>query len=128
MSKFQHIPSQTKAWFLIENNLDLELLYPEHLRTKSDNPNYIKYVESILMDGEEYILMDDDLYDYAITSYGRVINCHTKNQKVSTVMRSAKDNGVRVDIRNKKLLLRPLFKKHNWDFNPDKILEQYEKQ
>jgi hypothetical protein len=127
MSKFRVIPSQSKCWWLIENGLDIDLLYPEHLRAKSDNPKYITYLESVLNNGEEYILLDDDLFDYALTSYGRVINCKTQNCKVSSIMRSVKDNGVRVEIRNKKILLRPIFKEQGWSFDPDKILKQYEK-
>jgi len=125
-TKFAFYPSQDRAWHLIENGLDVELLYPEHMRQRLNNPNYIKYIESILMDGEQYILLDDNLYDYAITSLGRVVNCKTK-RFILSLFPTAKDNDVRVDIRNKKILLSPIFKENRWEFNPEQILEQYEK-
>jgi hypothetical protein len=38
---------------------------------------------------------------------------------------AAKNNDVRIDIRNKKILLSPIFKENRWEFNQQKILEQH---
>ena len=123
-AKYSFYPSQQKCWELIENNLDIELLYPESMRQRLNNPSYIKYIESVLFDGEQYILLDNELYDYAITSLGRVINCKTK-RSITSLFPAAKNNDVRIDIRNKKILLSPIFKENRWEFNQQKILEQH---
>lgn len=124
-SKFYFMPNQQQCWNLIENNQDIELLYPDHMREKLDNPAYIKYMKSVLLPGEKYALLDDILYDYAITSFGRLINCKTQNQMFSQIALATKTSDIRISIRNTKTYMSKIFADQGWEFNLNEILKQH---
>jgi hypothetical protein len=125
MSKSTYL-NQDQTWWLIENNLPLDRLYPNKMNSKNIDNSYEKFIEPILQDGEQYALLTDNLEDYVITSYGRMFNCKTKNQ-VKSLSSEAKLDDIRIDIRRHKVLLKPLFEEQGWSFNAKQILKQYEK-
>jgi hypothetical protein len=120
MSKFHFIPDQELCWSLLEYNQDLSKLYPNHMCEGTDNPVYVKYIESVLYPGEQYTLLDNQLYDYAITSFGRIINCKTKNE-VGGFYLAERTNDIRINLRQSQLLLSKVFAENNWKFEFKKL-------
>jgi hypothetical protein len=63
------------------------------------------------------------MFDYALTSFGRVVNCIYGTQYF---VYFRKDN-IMITIRNSRLALKTVFDEQGWDFNVTKLLDNYTK-
>ena len=111
--KFYVYLDAEKYWEYLENGKDIDELYPESFKTDIVNIGYNEFMKTQLHPGEEYVLLDDKQHDYAITSFGRTFNCHSKNQVWTYV---GKENAS-VIVRNKKIQLNDFFKQQGWKFD-----------
>ena len=121
--KFQVYLDGDKFWELLENGQDTDSLYPDHFKTEITDSQYHEYMKSILVSGEEYVLLEGDGYDYAITSLGRVINCSYKTQVA--IYTSSID--AKIVVRTNKLKMSKVFEQYGWEFNIDTIKKNYAK-
>jgi hypothetical protein len=121
--KFYVYLDSQKYWECLETGRSIDDLYPDHFKTEIVDIQYDNYLKSILLPGEEYVLLDDLSYDYAVTSFGRVINCHSK--KTVSVYISGED--AKTSIRNQKMKLSELFKNNGWKFDVNIIKKHYVK-
>jgi hypothetical protein len=115
-----------RTWELIEKktmgyDVDIDELYPEHFQTDKTALNYQKVLDKMMVEGEEYKLLDDKCDGYAITSFARIINAKHINQ---TLIYISKHN-VRSSIRNIKIDMATEFAKYNWPFNINNIKRIY---
>jgi len=116
-----------RAWELIEKktmgyDVDIDELYPEHFQTDKTALNYQKVLDKMMVEGEEYKLLDDKCDGYAITSFAGIINAKHINQ---TLIYISKHN-VRSSIRTIKIDMATEFAKYNWPFNINNIKRIYD--
>jgi hypothetical protein len=111
------------AWECIESGKEVSTLYPEYFNEDLTNAKYNNHMESILMPNEQYVLLEDMMFDYALTSLGRVINCIYGTQ---CFVYFRKDN-VMLTMRNSRLALKTVFDKQGWEFNVNNLLDNYTK-
>jgi nitrogen fixation protein len=122
-TKFQVYLDGDKFWELLENGKDTDDLYPDHFKTEIIDVQYSKYMESIIMPGEKYALLEGNGYDYAVTSLGRVVNCLYDTQVavyITTI-------DAKIVVREEKLKMSKVFMDNGWDFNMDTIKKNYAK-
>jgi len=122
-SKFQVYLDGERFWELIENGKDVDDLYPDHFKTELVDVQYHEFMKDKLLPGEEYVLLDDIAYDYAITSFGRIFNCIYGTQ---VKVYFAKDD-VLLIIRTYKSKMSKEFAKHGWEFDLEKLKKLYKK-
>ncbi len=122
-SKFQVYLDGEKFWELLENGKDTDDLYPDHFKTEIVDVQYHNHMKSVLMPGEEYILLPDEAYDYAITSYGRIINCLYGTQ----VYIYLNKEDAKVIARTYKRKMSEIFKEQGWKFDIREVMNNYEK-
>jgi hypothetical protein len=111
------------AWECIESGKEVSTLYPEYFNEDLTNAKYNNHMESILMPNEQYVLLEDMMFDYALTSLGRVVNCIYGTQ---CFVYFRKDN-VMLTMRNSRLALKDVFDKQGWEFNVNNLLNNYTK-
>jgi len=121
--KFQIYLNGDKFWELMENGKNLDELYPDHFKTEIVDIQYHNYMESILMPGEEYVLLPDDAYDYAMTSFGRIINCIFGTQVYIYIS----NQDAKVIARTYKGKMSKLFEQQGWKFDIKEIMNNYDK-
>jgi len=102
-----------KTWELIENkvlgnNVDIDELYPEHFHTDKNAIKYQQVLDKMMLEGEEYVLLEGKCEGYAITSFARVLNVKHINQVLVYISKK----GVKSSIRNIKLDCATEFMKH----------------
>ena len=122
-SKFQVYLDGDKFWELLENGRDTDLLYPDHFKTEIVDEQYHEYMRGKLLEGEEYVLLDDVAYDYAITSFGRIFNCIYDTQ---VKVYFSKEDALMI-IRTYKTKMSKEFEKYGWDFDLETIRARYKK-
>jgi hypothetical protein len=128
-STFHTYLDSDKAWDIIENkvlgyDVDIDDLYPESFIVETTSLQYGINVQLILLEGEEYVLLEGDCDNYCITSFGRVLNCKYLTQ--NTVY-FGKNNRVTTQVRSTKILLGKEFSKQGWTFNSNNIQQIYDK-
>jgi len=122
-SKFYFYVDSQAAWECIESGKEVSTLYPEYFNEDLTNAKYNNHMESILMPNEQYVLLEDMMFDYALTSLGRVVNCIYGTQ---CFVYFRKDN-VMLTMRNSRLALKDVFDKQGWEFNVNNLLNNYTK-
>lgn len=110
-----------KYWEYLETGKDPDELYPEHFRVEVIIKQYSDYLDSVILPGEQYQLLEQTGYDYALTSYGRVFNCK-KQVQIRTYFAK---NDVVLFIRDVKVVAKRIFKNNNWPFDYDKIYNDF---
>jgi len=116
-----------RVWELIEKktmgyNVDIDELYPEHFQTDKTALNYQKILDKMMLEGEEYKLLNDKCDGYAITSFARIINAKHINQ---TLIYISKHN-IQSSVRGVKVHFATEFAKHNWPFIINDIKRIYD--
>ena len=116
-----------KAWEMIENkvlgnNVDMDELYPEHFHTDKNAIKYQKVSDKMMLEGEQYALLNDKCEGYALTSFARVLNVKHINQTLIYISKK----GVKTSIRGIKMDFATEFMKYGWSFNIDKIKRVYD--
>ena len=119
LKKLSHYFDNEDVWAAIENNIDIDTLYPDNFNTNDLTEQYIQYMDKIVINGEQYVLLHRDLFDYALTSFGRVINCSLKNEIGVDIAY----NDFILHMRENKIKMSKLFKQNNWDFDLEEILK-----
>lgn len=122
-SKFQIYLDGEKYWELLENGQDTDLIYPDHFKEEITDKHHHAFMATKLLPGEEYVLLDDIAYDYAVTSYGRIFNCIYGTQ---VKVYFAKDD-VGIIIRTYKDKLSRVFAKYGWEFDLEHLRKLYKK-
>jgi len=122
-TKFHFYVDSEAAWECIENGKAISSLYPDYFKPEIQDTKYHNHMKSILLPGEKYILLDDKMYDYAVTSYGRVINCIHGTQ----VFVYFRKENVMITMRSTKQDMQSIFKKQKWNFNVEEIINNYNK-
>ena len=122
-SKFYFYVDCEEAWTCIENGKDVSTLYPDYFNEELTDAKYDAHMQSILMANEQYVLLGDKMFDYALTSLGRVVNCIYGTQ---CYVYFKKDN-VMITMRNSRLALKQVFDEQGWAFNVADILDNYTK-
>ena len=121
--KFQIYLDGNRFWELMENGKDIDDLYPDHFKPEITDKQHHAFMATKLLSGEEYVLLDDIAYDYALTSYGRIFNCIYGTQ---VKVYFAKGD-VGVIIRTYKDKMSKMFAKHGWEFDYEKLRTLYKK-
>lgn len=126
--QFQIYLDSQQAWDIIENksmgyDRDIDELYPPHFISENTSIQYEKKLNTILLKDEKYALLDDKCSGYAISSYGRIINCQFLKPKVIIVYFS--NSSLTITVRGIKLHLVTEFTKHGWEFDIDNIRRIY---
>jgi len=115
-----------KAWELIEKktmgyDVDDDDLYPEHFHTDKNEIKYSQILDKIMLEGEEYRLLEGKCHDYSITSFARVLNVkHITQVKIYISKTTAKTS-----IRTVKIDFATEFAKYGWQLNIDKVKRIY---
>lgn len=121
--KFQIYLDGNRFWELLENGKDIDDLYPDHFKPEITDKQHHDFMATKLLPGEEYVLLDDICYDYALTSFGRIFNCIYGTQ---VKVYFAKDDAG-VIIRTYKDKMSKMFTKQGWEFDLDKVKRLYKK-
>lgn len=116
-----------KAWEMIENkvlgnNVDIDELYPEHFHTDKNAIKYQQVLDKMMLEGEQYTLLEGKCEGYAITSFGRIINTKHINQTLVYISKK----GVKTSIRGIKIDFATEFIKHGWQFIINDIKRIYD--
>lgn len=122
-SKFYFYVDPKAAWECIESGKDVSTLYPEYFNEEITGAKHNAYMESILMPNEQYVLLEGTMFDYALTSFGRVVNCIYGTQYF---VYFRKDN-IMITMRNSRLALKQVFNEQGWKFNVNELLDNYTK-
>jgi len=115
-----------KAWEIIEYKAmgydrDIDELYPDEFITERNKQKYIDVINKLLIDNEEYTLLEDMCEGYALTSFGRVINC----KYGSIVIIYFTNQALSVSIRGVKIDFAGQFMKMGWLYDIDKVKRIY---
>ena len=124
--QFQVYLDAEKAWELIEYKAmgydrDIDELYPEEFIIENNIQKYTDILNKILMPNEQYVFLDGLCEGYAITSFGRIINCRYGN--IVTIYFTK--NRLSVSIRGTKIDFAAEFAKHGWHYDMDKVKHIY---
>ena len=116
-----------RAWEMIEKktmgyDVDTDELYPEHFLTYKNALNYQKVLDKMMLEGEQYQLLNDKCEGYAITSFARVLNAKHINQVLVYISKK----GVKTSIRGIKIDFATEFTKHGWQFIINDIKRIYD--
>lgn len=116
-----------KAWEMIEKktmgyNVDMDDLYPEHFLTDKNAIKYEKVLNKMILEGEQYQLLESKCEGYAVTSFGRVINAKHINQVLVYISK----RNVKTSVRNVKIDFATEFMKYGWSFNINDIKRAYD--
>ena len=105
-----------KVWEIIETGGDIDTLYPESFKTEKTRVKYEKITAAYMEEGEEFVLLEDYDYDYALTTHGRVFACKFQRFIKHNYVRG---DDVKIIIRNTNISMKELYKKIGWkyDFN-----------
>jgi hypothetical protein len=122
-SKFYFYVDPKAAWECIENGKDVSTLYPDYFNEEITGAKHSAHMESILMLNEQYMLLEGTMYDYALTSLGRVINCIYGTQ---CYVYFRKDN-VMITMRDSRLGIKEAFEGQGWHFSVNELLDNYTK-
>ena len=101
----------------LHNNLDIQELY-------LDSDKNLKLFEELLLEGEEYFRLKDNLDHYAITSFGRVFNIDRLKQLTIMVLNGEK---IVIYLIKEKQDLEVIFEERAWNFDLDEIIKRYDK-
>ena len=112
-TKFHFYVDCEDAWTCLENGKPIDSLYPDHFKSETRDSQYHDYMKTILLPGEEYVLLDGEFYDYALTSFGRVVNCIFGTQ-FGTYF---KKNDVALFMRSGRIHLSKIFEEQGWKFD-----------
>jgi hypothetical protein len=118
LKKLSHYFDNEDVWEAIENNINIDTLYPDNFNINDLTEQYLQYMDKIVVNGEQYVLLYEEHFDYALTSFGRVINCSLKKEIGVDIAY----NDCILHMRENKIKMSKLFKQNNWDFNFDEIL------
>jgi len=115
-----------KVWELIEQktmgyDVDVDDLYPEHFKTDKTAIKYEKIISKIILEGEEYKLLEDICDGYAITSFARIINVKHIKQVLVYISKRA----IKTSVRYVKIDFATEFAKYGWSFNINDIKSIY---
>jgi hypothetical protein len=122
-SKFYFYVDSQAAWECLENGKDITTIYPDYFKEEITDTKYHNHMKSVVTPDEKYVLLEDKMYDYALTSLGRVINCIHGTQCFVYF----KKNNIVLNMRNSKLNLRQIFEEQGWEFNLQELLDNYKK-
>lgn len=122
-TKFQVYLDGERFWELLENGKDTDDLYPDHFKTELVDLQYHEFMKDKLLEGEEYVLLDGDAYDYAITSFGRIFNCIYGTQ---VKVYFGKEDVLMI-VRTTKNKMSKEFAKYGWEFDLETIRARYKK-
>jgi hypothetical protein len=121
--KFSFYLDSQKAWEYIETGKNLDDLYPDSFNVEKREIKYNSAIQELLVEKEQYVLLDGDWEDYAITSLGRVINC--KHKSIIQVYVAREE--ISVPVRGKKLHLSIEMNINGWKYNQKEVLQNYKK-
>jgi len=107
-----------KAWEIIETGRNIDDLYPSHFKNEVTKATNEKILETILDEGEQYVLLEFTDWDYAITSYARIYNC--KNKRFINPMKTT-DTNIFINIRQQSIDFKTIFQQQGWIFDMDVI-------
>ena len=102
-TKFQVYLNPDEAWECIEMGKNPDELYPESWNIK---PN-TTLLEELLLDGEEFILLDDMLNGYAITNLWRMWSLERHNQVIPTFFQTC----LQITLRSRRINFQKMVKK-----------------
>jgi hypothetical protein len=122
-SKFQIYLDGDKFWELLENGKDTNELYPDHFKSEITDKQHHAFMVPKLLPGEEYVLLDNIAYDYALTSFGRIFNCIYGTQVKTYFLK----DDVMVSIRTYKSKMSKMFAQYDWEFDYKKLKTLYKK-
>lgn len=116
-----------KAWEMIENkvmgnSVDMDELYPEHFHTDKNAIKYKQILDKMMMEGEQYQLLNSKCEGYAITSFARIINAKHINQTLVYISKK----GVKTSIRGIRIDFATEFMKYGWQFIINDIKRIYD--
>ena len=116
-----------KVWEMIEKktmgyNVNDDDLYPEHFHTDKNEIKYSQVLDKIMLEGEEYKLLEGKCDGYAITSFARIINAKHINQTLVYIS----TRNIQSSIRNVKIHFATEFAKYGWSFNINNIKRIYD--
>lgn len=117
-SKYVYLDSDL-AWEYIENGKDLDKLFPDKWITKH------KFPEHLLIKGEQYKFLEDNLSDYAITSFGRIFSFAQSIPK--SLMPNIYSFTVGIQLRGKRVNIPNKMKEYNWPTTFEEIRYLYTK-
>ena len=114
------------AWEVIEYKTmgyarDVDELYPDEFQTEILSDQYNREIQNVLTSGEQHVLLQDEWFGYAITSYGRIISL----KQYKTLGVYLKKSDITAEIRSTKIRLSKQFQKYGWDFNILTISNHY---
>jgi hypothetical protein len=102
----------------IENNKSTDSLYPESWNVEATEIKFHEYMKSVLLEGEEYKLLNGKFYNYALTSFGRAFNVESGKSVRTYVL----NTDMYIFVRNKRENLSDAFAKFGWHFDYNTIL------
>ena len=116
-----------KVWEMIEKktmgyNVDDDDLYPEHFLTDKTALKYQQVLDKMMLEGEQYQLLDNKCEGYAITSFARVINAKHINQVMIYISKFS----AKTSVRSVKIDFATEFAKYGWSFNINDIKRIYD--
>ena len=123
---FTYLDSE-KAWEMIENKVlgnkvDLDELYPEHFLTDKNAIKYQQVLDKMILEQEQYVLLNNTCEGYALTSFGRIINVKHINQVLVYISK----HQIKCSVRNVKINFATEFMKYGWQFNINNIKRIYD--
>lgn len=126
--QFQVYLDAEKAWEVIEYKAmgydrTVDELYPKEFITENNIQKYADILNKLLIDNEQYVLLDGMCEGYALTSFGRVINC----KYGSIVIIYFSNQSLSVSIRGVKIDFAGQFMKMGWSYDIDTIKHIYNK-
>lgn len=112
-----------KVWEYLENGKDVDELYPDNFKLENIQQQYSASLSAMMLEDEEFVLLEGWYSGYAITSMGRGFN--VKNNKQIKGYIKANNSDVIFTIRNNKIFMKDLFKQQNWVYNSSVIYNNY---
>jgi len=98
-------------------DVDVDDLYPEHFQTDKTALKYHQLMNKMVLEGEEYKLLEDMCDGYAITSFARIINVKHIKQVLVYISKRA----IKTSVRYVKIDFATEFAKYGWSFNINDI-------
>jgi hypothetical protein len=105
----------------IENNKSIDSLYPESWNIETAEDKFHEYMKSVILEGEEYRLLNDKFYNYALTSFGRAFNVEAGKSVRTYVL----NTDMYIFVRNKRENLSNAFARFGWHFDYNTILARF---
>lgn len=108
-----------KVQHYLYNDLPLKELYTD-VYTSDFNQ---KVVDSLIMKREKYVRLEGDLDHVVITSFGRLIN----TKRISQYSLRFTAGSIVCYVCEKKIVIPAIFEREGWEYNFNKILNNYRK-